>query len=232
MATINSGSLLGAGLSLVNYMGTSNTGFTGTGVQTGGKNAGSGTTLTSGSGDVISLSPQAQALLAKAKTSATPASSGTGSEKTLNAAQKNAQSFIAGFFDDHAIDISKASSETISLFQGLSEIINDMSDPTTNTAIDKGMRKASQGQRVGITLQEDGHTVSFIIKYKDGKPASMTVTNVTGQTAETAVISLGADASGKPSAVHVTSEKNTYNRFGGKTSGVVRDAIDFDLYKS
>jgi hypothetical protein len=232
MSTINP-SLLGQTSSLVDYLNKNSQGTTALGFRQYGNAASSGsagTSLTDSNGDIVSLSPQAQALLAQAKTRA--GTSSQAPEAALNKVQSNAQAFIANFFDANNIDISKASDETISLFQGLSELINDMQSPTSNGAIDNAMRKDSNGTRSSITLQESGHTVSFVIKYEGGKPSSMTVTNVTGSTAETAVIKLGKDADGKFASLNVTSEKNTYNRFGGKTGGVVRDALNFDLYKT
>ncbi len=75
--------------------------------------------MTSSTGDQVTLSAEAQALLADSNEG----------NKAVNGVQKGAQSFFLNFFEDAGVDFSKLSDEAQEFLQGFNTLITDTGLP-------------------------------------------------------------------------------------------------------
>lgn len=134
-------------------------------------------------GDVVSLSEEAQQLLA----------SGKNSKANLSGVQKGAANLMISFFDQSGIDLTNISAEALDLIEGLQGVIGGTSatgrDLSTDTA---EMRYAGDNKKV-YTLVGEGQRLRVAIEYTDGKPSKLSLTDIVGGKVETAQITLQAD---------------------------------------
>lgn len=174
--------------------------------------------------DTVNLSPAAQQILSQNGAQTDTASS----TKDL----EGAQNFVANFFASNGIDTDNLSDEAVSLLQGLESMVADMTGATRDSAIDGMTSSYARGSRESYTLAADGKRLSFTIQYEAGKPKTLTVTDVNGASADSAVVNFTSDATGAISGVSVQSTQKQYNSFGGLTSSVPGESLAFDLYTS
>lgn len=151
------------------------------------------------SGDQVSLSPEAQALLAQY---------GTGDAK-LTGVQRAAQAFFLGFFEDSGVDLSKASSETLEFLKGFQDVIAGSGSVQRDTITDNMEERYHKGNRDAFTLLGDNSRLRMTIDYKDDKPSKMTITDILGGNVEVATITLDGLGAANP-AIIVGREQREY----------------------
>ncbi|HEY8964753.1 MAG TPA: hypothetical protein VIN59_09855 [Alphaproteobacteria bacterium] len=181
---------------------------------------GSGGSIGSAIGDMLTLSPAAQSLMSQQSVS----------NEEGEKARQGAKEYLVGFLHDSGVDISKLSDDAMAVFQGIDDMIADMGNAAQDTAVDQATAAFVKGQRQSYTLKSDTERMSFTVQYENGKPASMTVTHIQGSAATTAVISLTKDSSGNLSGLHIESTQKNYSSSGTKIGSMDNDALDMKLY--
>ncbi len=180
-----------------------------------------------GLGDTISLSAQAQAMLA---TQGAAATGGTGDADGGKSAKAGATDFIAKFFESNGIDTDKLSEDAQNLLKGIDKIIDNMSGVTRDAGFDNMTSSYVRGQRQSFTLSGNGQRLTATVQYDNGKPVSLTVSNVQGGTATSAAMTLGMDSAGKPSTIEISRTEKKYNSMGAIMSTVAGDPLSVELY--
>lgn len=131
-------------------------------------------------GDTVSLSQEAQQLLAN----------GTDSKSQLTGVQKGAANFMMSFFDQSGIDLANLSGETLDLLDGLQGVIGGTTATGRDMLTDSAETRYSAGTKKAYTLVGDGQRLRVAIDYAEGKPSKLTLTDITGGQVETAEITL------------------------------------------
>jgi len=179
------------------------------------------------SGDTVSLSAQAQQLLAQAqsKNTTSTTSTATATSKALT----GAKNFLTQFFTDSGIDLSKASDETVSLIKGIQKVIDDSGATAQDSTIDGMTAKASHGNRKSFTIAGTDQRISLTVTYAQGKPTKMTVTeSVNGKTTTADITVKSTD--GTPTTIDVSRTQKAYNRFGGMIGSSKSALLTLDVY--
>lgn len=169
----------------------------------------------SSGGDIVSLSSQAQQLLAQIQAKQA-GSTGTGDSSTSTGVTKAAQNFITKFFTDSGIDTTKLSTQAQQLLGGFQDLVADSGATTRDTSTDSQETKYNNGNRQVYTLVGDGRRIRIAVDYTDGKPAAMTITDIgsDGQVT-TAKVTKSDDGKG----LDVAETQYQY------TSGILRDSV-------
>lgn len=131
-------------------------------------------------GDTITLSEEAQKLLAE----------GAGSETSLTGVQQGAADFMMSFFDQSGIDLANLSGETLDLLDGLQGVIGGVTATGRDMLTDAAETRYSGGTKKAYTLVGDGQRLRVAIEYMEGKPSKLSITDITGGQVETAEITL------------------------------------------
>ncbi|MDB5491949.1 MAG: hypothetical protein JWO78_1798 [Micavibrio sp.] len=180
----------------------------------------------SGSGDTVSLSPEAQQILARLQgTSSDSGGSATGVTKA-------AQNFIGNFFTASGVDVTKMSDQAQKLLQGFQDLVADSGATTRDTTTDTQEARYNNGNRQVYTLVGDGRRIRIAVDYADGKPASMTMTDISS---DGKVIS--AKVNMTPATGTVGQGLDVAETQYQYSSGILRDSvtkpvISMDLYKA
>lgn len=130
----------------------------------------------------ISLSEDAQKLLAAGTTD----SSG---KANVSGVQKTAQNFMLSFFDQAGVDFSELDSEALGLIEGLQDVISGTGATVRDLSTDIAEEKYNANKKV-YTLMGNGTRLRLAIDYADGVPSKLSVTDITGGQVETAEITL------------------------------------------
>lgn len=172
---------------LLDYLNNSKTGYFDSVAQSilstygAGKNA--ATTATEVKGDTVTLSEEAQKLLAQ----------GGNSESKLTGVQKGAADFMMSFFDQSGIDLANLSGETLDLLDGLQGVIGGTTATGRDMLTDSAETRYSAGTKKAYTLVGDGQRLRVAIDFAEGKPSKLTITDITGGQVETAEITLSEE---------------------------------------
>ena len=135
----------------------------------------------SDSGISVTLSDEAQALLAD--------SNGDAASK-LTGVQKGAQNFMMSFFDQSGVDFSQLSDEALNLIQGLGDVIASSAGTSRDITTDAAESKYNSNRKV-YTLTGNDTRLRVAVDYDEaGKPSKLSVTDITGGKVETAEIVL------------------------------------------
>ena len=143
-------------------------------------------TAASNSSVNITLSEEAKALLAK----------GGELESGLTGVQKGSQDFLLSFFDESGVDFNKLSDEVLGILEGLQGVIGGVSATGRDVLTDAAESRYSNGAKKAYTIMGDGQRLRVGIDYADGKPAKLSITDITGGQVETAGLTIGADEDG------------------------------------
>lgn len=136
----------------------------------------------SGSGDQVTLSAEAQALLAE---------NAENSEGTaVNGVQKGAQSFFLNFFEDAGVDFSKLSEEAQEFLQGFNSLISDTGATMRDTTTDRMEHEYNKGNRDVYTLLGINSRLRIAIEYQDDKARKMTISDMNGGSVSIAELSI------------------------------------------
>jgi hypothetical protein len=183
-----------------------------------------GSDTTSAAGDIVSLSSQAQQLLAQIQ--AKQAGAASGDSGTSTGVTKAAQNFIAKFFTDSGVDTTKLSDQAQQLIGGVQDLVADSGATTRDTSTDMQEAKYNGGNRQVYTLVGDGRRIRIAVDYTDGKPAAMTMTDISsdGQVIS-AKVTLSSDAKG----VDVAETQYKYSS-GILTDSLTKPILSMDLY--
>ncbi len=125
---------------------------------------------TSAAGDQVTLSAEAQALLADSNEG----------NKAVNGVQKGAQSFFLNFFEDAGVDFSKLSEEAQEFLQGFNTLITDTGATMRDSTTDRMEQDYNKGNRDVYTLMGTNSRLRIAIDYKDDKAQKMTITDMNG----------------------------------------------------
>ncbi len=173
---------------------------------------------TTGSSVNISLSEEAQALLAE---------SNGASDSKISGVQKGAQNFMMSFFDQSDVDFSKLSAESLDLIQGLGEVIAGSGGTARDITTDAAESKYNANRKV-YTLTGAGTRLRVAIDYAaDGAPSKLSVTDITNGVVETAEITLGKE-DGETVMNIVRTQREYQNGHMVKLSDI--DPLSVDLY--
>lgn len=151
------------------------------------------------SGDRVTLSAEAQALLAD----------GNEGNKAVNGVQKGAQSFFLNFFEDAGVDFGKLSEEALSFLQGFNTLISDTGATMRDTATDRMEQEYNKGNRDVYTLMGTNARLRIAIDYKDDKAQKMTITDMNGGSVSIAELSI-RNAGQSDATIEVSRELREY----------------------
>lgn len=170
------------------------------------------------SGISVTLSDEAQALLADSNGDAA---------SSLTGVQKGAQNFLMSFFDQSGVDFSKLSDEAVDLIQGLGEVIAGSSGTSRDITTDAAESKYNANRKV-YTLTGANTRLRVAIDYgDDGKPAKLSVTDISGGQVETAEITLEEQDGAATLTINRT-QREYQNGHMVKLSDI--DPLSVDLY--
>jgi len=123
------------------------------------------------SGDQVTLSAEAQALLAE---------NAEGNGAAVNGVQKGAQSFFLNFFEDAGVDFSKLSDEAQAFLQGFNTLISDTGATMRDTTTDRMEQEYNKGNRDVYTLLGTNSRLRIAVDYQDDKAQKLTITDMNG----------------------------------------------------
>jgi hypothetical protein len=217
------------GLSLLNYLngGTANT-YGGisqsvmSAINSRYQNAQAGA-ANAAAGDVVQLSPEAQALL---KTTG-----GDDQDTKLSGVQKAAQNFLVSFFDQGDADLKKLSPEALTMIEGLQDVIAGNPATGRDVTTDRMEMSNAKGSRKVYTLTGNNSRLRLAIQYGEDKktPVKLTMTDISGGKVETADITLTKDSKG---VLQMSIERaQMAYRNGNKVSENKLAPISVKLYK-
>lgn len=135
-----------------------------------------------GSGDQVTLSAEAQALL----TGNAENSEGA----AVNGVQKGAQSFFLNFFEDAGVDFSKLSDQAQEFLQGFNTLISDTGATMRDTTTDRMEQEYNKGNRDVYTLLGTNSRLRIAIEYQDDKAQKMTISDMNGGSVSIAELSI------------------------------------------
>lgn len=212
-------------LSLTNFLGGGKTGFFDNIAQSllaNSQAAQANTSLTDTSGVQITLSEDAQKLLAQGNTD----SSGN---SNVSGVQKTAQNFMASFFDQNGVDFSSLTDDAKELITGLQGVIADSGTTDRDMSTDAAEEKYNPDRKV-YTLTGNGSRLRLAIDYDaNGKPQKMSITDITGGRVETADITLTQSADGKATSINIDRTQKSYAN-GHMTTVNDIDPLNVPLY--
>lgn len=173
---------------------------------------------TDGSGISVSLSAEAQALLAD----------GNGAnDSKLSGVQKGAQNFMMSFFDQSGLDFTKLTDQTLDLIQGLGDVIASSGGTMRDVTTDAAESKYNENRQV-YTLTGANSRLRVAIDYgDDGKPSKLSVTDIANGQVETAEISLQTKDGAQTMTINRT-QREYQNGHMVKLSDI--DPLTVDLY--
>lgn len=155
----------------------------------------------SGNGDQVTLSAEAQSLLAQSEEN----SDGT----AVNGVQKGAQSFFLNFFEDAGVDFSKLSDEAQAFLQGFNTLISDTGATMRDTTTDRMEQNYNKGNRDVYTLLGTNARLRIAVDYQDDKAQKLTIIDMNGGSVSIAELSI--KNAGQPNAtIEVTREQREY----------------------
>ena len=155
--------------------------------------------MTSSTGDQVTLSAEAQALLADSNEG----------NKAVNGVQKGAQSFFLNFFEDAGVDFSKLSDEAQEFLQGFNTLITDTGATMRDSTTDRMEQNYNKGNRDVYTLMGTNSRLRIAIDYKDDKAQKMTITDMNGGNVSIAELSI-ANAGKANASIEVSRELREY----------------------
>ena len=135
---------------------------------------------TSAAGDQVTLSAEAQALLADSNEG----------NKAVNGVQKGAQSFFLNFFEDAGVDFSQLSDEAQNFLQGFNTLITDTGATMRDSTTDRMEQDYNKGNRDVYTLMGTNSRLRIAIDYQDDKAQKMTITDMNGGNVSIAELSI------------------------------------------
>ena len=154
---------------------------------------------TSAAGDQVTLSAEAQALLADSNEG----------NKAVNGVQKGAQSFFLNFFEDAGDDFSQLSEEAQEFLQGFNTLITDTGATMRDSTTDRMEQDYNKGNRDVYTLMGTNSRLRIAIDYKDDKAQKMTITDMNGGNVSIAELSI-ANAGKANASIEVSREIREY----------------------
>ncbi len=154
---------------------------------------------TSAAGDQVTLSAEAQALLADSNEG----------NKAVNGVQKGAQSFFLNFFEDAGVDFSQLSEEAQEFLQGFNTLITDTGATMRDSTTDRMEQDYNKGNRDVYTLMGTNSRLRIAIDYKDDKAQKMTITDMNGGNVSIAELSI-ANAGKANASIEVSREIREY----------------------
>lgn len=153
------------------------------------------------SGDQVTLSAEAQALLAE---------NAKNNEGTaVNGVQKGAQSFFLNFFEDAGVDFSKLSTEAQEFLQGFNTLISDTGATMRDTMTDRMEQEYNKGNRDVYTLLGTNSRLRLAIEYQDDKAQKLTLTDMTGGSVSIAEISI-SNADKTNASIEIARQQREY----------------------
>lgn len=179
---------------------------------------GGGEPATGASGINISLSEEAQALLAD----------GNGADSgKLSGVQKGAQNFLMSFFDQSGVDFKNLSGEALDLIQGLGEVVSGSGGTMRDITTDAAESKYNEGRKV-YTLTGNNTRLRVAIDYaSDGMPSKLSVTDIAGGKVETAEITLSREDDTSVMSI-IRTQREYQNGYMVKLSDI--EPLTVDLY--
>lgn len=168
----------------------------------------------------ITLSEDAQKLLAAGTTDAS-------GKSNVSGVQKTAQNFMLSFFDQAGVDFSELSPQALDLIEGLQGVISGTDAATRDLTTDIAEEKYNADKKV-YTLTGTGTRLRLAIEYADGVPSKLSVTDITGGQVETAEITLQKE-SGKLATMTIERTQRNYAN-GHMTMLDPIDPLVTDLY--
>ncbi len=154
---------------------------------------------TSAAGDQVTLSAEAQALLADSNEG----------NKAVNGVQKGAQSFFLNFFEDAGVDFSQLSDEAQNFLQGFNTLITDTGATMRDSTTDRMEQDYNKGNRDVYTLMGTNSRLRIAIDYQDDKAQKMTITDMNGGNVSIAELSI-ANAGKANASIEVSREIREY----------------------
>ncbi len=148
----------------------------------------------------ITLSAEAQALLAKGNET---------SGSKVSGIQKGGQDFLMSFFDQNGVDFSELSDAALDIIVGLQDVIGGASVTQRDITTDALEGKYNNENRRAYTLLGNGTRLRVAIDYSEGKPQKLSVTDITNGKVETAEITLESK-NGKVSSMTIERTQKTY----------------------
>lgn len=174
----------------------------------------------SGSGDQVTLSAEAQALLADNTENSAGAA--------VNGVQKGAQSFFLNFFEDAGVDFSILSDEAQAFIQGFNTLISDTGATMRDTTTDRMEQDYNKGNRDVYTLLGTNSRLRIAIEYQDDKARKMTITDMNGGSVSIAELTIG-NAGQSNATIEVARQQREYVN-GSLTDFQTGEPISMALY--
>ena len=153
------------------------------------------------SGDQVTLSAEAQALLAE--------NAETSDGAAVNGVQKGAQSFFLNFFEDAGVDFSQLSEDAQNFIQGFNTLISDTGATMRDTTTDRMEQEYSKGNRDVYTLLGTNSRLRIAIDYKDDKAQKMTITDMNGGSVSIAELTI-KNAGQASASIEVARQQREY----------------------
>ena len=154
-----------------------------------------------GSGDQVTLSAEARALLAENQENSDGAA--------VNGVQKGAQSFFMNFFEDAGVDFSKLSDDAQAFIQGFNTLISDTGATMRDTTTDRMEQNYNKGNRDVYTLLGTNSRLRIAVDYLDDKAQKLTISDMNG--GNVSIAGLTIKNAGQPNAtIEVTREQREY----------------------
>lgn len=158
-------------------------------------------TASSASGVQISLSAEAQALLAQ--------NAEENADASINGIQKGAQSFFMNFLEDIGVDFSKLSNDAQEFIQGFNQLIVDTGATLRDSSTDRMEQEYHKGNRDVYTLLGTNSRLRLAIDYQDDKAQKLTITDMNGGTVSIAEMTI-KNAGQANASIEVTRQQREY----------------------
>jgi len=171
-------------------------------------------------GDSVTLSADAQALLAQGA---------SGDDSKQSGVQKAASNFMMSFFDQSGLDLSKLSDNAVDIITGLQGVIGSSAATGRDLTTDMAEEKYAAGTKKVFTLAGNGTRLRLAIDYQDGKPTKLSITDITGGKVETAEITVNTADGTQNGTLAIDRTQREYNN-GALTSMTESDPLEVDLY--
>ncbi len=171
-------------------------------------------------GDQVTLSAEAQALLAENAENSEGAA--------VNGVQKGAQSFFLNFFEDAGIDFSKLSDEAQEFLQGFNTLISDTGATMRDTTTDRMEQEYNKGNRDVYTLLGTNSRLRIAIEYQDDKAQKMTISDMNGGSVSIAELTI-KNAGQANASIEVARQQREYVN-GSLADSQTGEPISMALY--
>jgi hypothetical protein len=179
------------------------------------------------SGDSVDLSSMAQQILAAANGQTSPTASASGSGSTDD--QTSAKAMISGFFTDNGVDLSNLSDDAQQLLQGFQDVIDNSGATARDQKTDSLEEQYQGANRKVFTLTGNNTRLRIAVDYKDGKPQTLTLTDIVGSNLETATVSLTQGSDGTATGIQVARSQSSYLN-GAMVNAATPAPLSMDLY--